>query len=345
MEVVDRLGGDVVQAHQMRPAFGVSIAEGWKPASLLDGSPVMVPEGLNPESDAEGNEYIRLNDVLWAKKPRGGLYFDQIAHPYGHCENEDDIDRVPIVTWSEQELDFLESEVKALHATTEKAILLPFGGNIFEAGQLDFGYATFFMNLIAEPDLMHYYFNRITDVYMKNLEALLPRVGHCIQVIQFGDDLGTQQAGQISVQTYKDMIKPYHARQYQYVRNHFPAVKVFLHSCGAIMDYLPNLIDAGIEVLNPVQLSAAGMDPTMLKRTYGKALSFWGGGSNTPVTATGGTPDDIRRESRALIEIFAPGGGYVFNQVHNVQPNVSPENILAIYDTALEYRAERRGSR
>ena len=345
MEVMERLGGDVVQAHQMCPAFGISIADGWKRAVLPDGSPVMAPEGFDPECDADGNEYIWTNGIRWAMKPNGGLYFDQIAHPYEHCRREDDVDHIPIATWSEHELDFLENEIKTLHRTTDKAILVPFGGNVFEAGQLDFGYETFFVNLVAEPDLMHYYFNRITNVYMKNLESLLARVGRLVHAVQFGDDLGTQQAGQISVQTYRDMIKPYHARQYQYVRNHYPTAKVFLHSCGAVASYLSDLIDAGVEVLNPIQLSAAGMDPAALKRTYGNVLSFWGGGSNTPVTATKGTQSDIRRETQALIDIFAPGGGYVFTQVHNIQPNVPPENILAIYDTALEYRAKQRGSR
>ncbi len=342
-EVVERLGGDVVQAHQLRPAFGVSIGEGWKMGKLPDGSDVLVPAAFDPELDPEGNEYIWQSGMRWAKRPKNGLYFDQIAHPYEQCETEDDIDRVPIAPMTDEELDFLEREARTLYETTDKAILLPFGGNIFEAGQLDFGYSTFFMNLLAERDLMHYYFNRLTDVYMENLKRLLPRVAPYIQVLQFGDDLGTQEAGQISAATYREMIKPYHARQYQYVRNHFPSVKVFLHSCGAIASYIPDLIDVGVEVLNPVQLSARGMDPAFLKREYGQALSFWGGGSNTPVTATNGSVEEVRRESRALIDVFAPGGGYVFNQVHNIQPGVPPENIVGIYDTAIQYRARQRG--
>ena len=337
-ELLDRFGGDVVQAHQRCPAFGISIAKGWKPFTLPDGTPVMAPGGYNPVMEEDGSAYIYCNGVKWARKPSASLYFDQIVHPYQGCETEDDIDRIPVLDLSEEDLDFLEREVKTLHETTNRAILLPFGGNIFEAGQMDFGYEDFFANLLLEPDLMHYYFNRLCESYLRNLERLLPRVGKYIQVIQFGDDLGTQQAPQISRKTYRDMIFPYHSRQYRFVQNNYPDVKVFLHSCGSIEPLIPDLIDAGVQVLNPVQLSAKNMDPVHLKKEYGKDLSFWGGGANTSETVTHGSVHDVRRETRALIEIFEQGGGYVFTQVHNIQPGVPVENILAIYDTALEHR-------
>jgi uroporphyrinogen decarboxylase len=113
---------------------------------------------------------------------------------------------------------------------------------------------------------------------------------------------------------------------------------VFLHSCGAIYDYLPDLIDAGVEVINPVQISARGMEPQKLKNEFGKDLVFWGGGANMQETAVKGSLQDIKDEVRRLIDIFSPGGGYVFTQVHNIQANVEPEKILAIYETAKEYR-------
>ncbi len=337
-EVLSRFGGDVVQAHQRCPAFGISIDEGWKQIALPDGTPVMAPNGYDPVIEKDGSAYLYLNGKKWAKKPATSLYFDQVAHPYQGCETEDDIDRVPIAGLSDADLDFLEHEIKSLSETTDKAILLPFGGNIFEAGQMDFGYEDFYANLLLEPDLMHYYFNRLCENYMRNLEKLLPRVAKYIQVLQFGDDLGTQQAPQIAPKTYRDMIYPYHSRQYQFVQNHYPDVRVFLHSCGSIEPLIPDLIDAGVQVLNPVQLSAKNMDPVHLKKEYGKRLSFWGGGANTSETMTNGSVDDVRRESRALIETFAPGGGYVFTQVHNIQPGVPTENIVAVYDTALAYR-------
>lgn len=342
-EMIERFGGDVVQAHQRCPAFGISIADGWKSIKLPDGTPVMAPEGYRPVIEEDGSAYIYVNGVKCARKPSASFYFDLIVHPYQDCETEADIDRIPISDFSEEDLDFLEQEVKMLYETTDKAILLPFGGNIFEAGQMDFGYENFYANLLLEPDLMHYYFNRLCESYMRNLEKLLPRVGKYIQVLQFGDDLGTQQALQVSRETYRDMIFPYHSRQYQFVQNNYPDVKVFLHSCGSIEPLIPDLIDAGVQVLNPVQLSAKNMDPVHLKKEYGKDLCFWGGGANTSQTVTNGSAEDVRRETRALIDIFAPGGGYVFTQVHNIQPGVPAENIVAVYDTALAYRRAQIG--
>jgi uroporphyrinogen decarboxylase len=342
-EALERFGGDVVQAHQRCPAFGISIDEGWKRISLLDGTPVLAPNGYNPVIEEDGSAYIYINGVKAAKKPAASLYFDVIVHPYQGCETQDEIDRIPISDMSEEDIDFLEREVKMLYETTDKAILVPFGGNIFEAGQMDFGYEEFYANLLLAPDLMHHYFNRLCENHMRNLEKLLPRIGKYVQVIQFGDDLGTQQAPQISPKTYREMIFPYHARQYQFVQNNHPNAKVFLHCCGSIEPLIPDLIDAGVQVLNPVQLSAKNMDPIHLKREYGKSLSFWGGGANTSETVTHGSVGDVRKETRALIEIFSPGGGYVFTQVHNIQPGVPPENIVAVYDTALAYRREQIG--
>lgn len=341
-ELLERFGGDVVQAHQRCPAFGISIAEGWKAIHMADGTPVMAPNGYDPVFEEDGSAYIYMNGVKWAKKPAASLYFDQIVHPYQGCETPDDIDRVPLEPWSDEDIDHLEQQVKTLYETTDKAILLPFGGSIFEAGQGDFGYEDFYANLLLEPDLMHYYFNRLCENYMYNLKRLLPRVGKYIQVLQFGDDLGTQQAPQISNQIYRDMIAPYHSRQYQFVQNNYPDVKVFLHSCGSIEPLMPDLIDSGVQVLNPVQLSAKNMNPVHLKKEYGKHLTFWGGGANTPETVTHGSVEAVRKETRELIEVFEKDGGFVFTQVHNIQPGVPVENIVAIYDTALEFRREQQ---
>ncbi len=337
LEVVDRLGGDVVQAHRLCPAFGIPI-KAWKAGKLQDGSDCIVPEGYSPVKNVEGNLEIRDGETVIAKMPANGYYFDQVHQPYENVKTEDDIDRIPIPEITDEELEFLKAQVKHLYETTDKAILVSFGGNILEAGQIGWGFEKFYMDLALKPDLVHYWLNKLTDGYVRDLEKFMCAVGKYANIIQFGDDLGTQEAPQISPSMYREMIKPYHARQYQFVRNNYPNVKVFLHSCGGIFDIIPDLIDAGVEVLNPVQISAKGMDPVKLKKEYGKHLTFWGGGANMQYTVNQGTVDDIRKEVRELIEIFSPGGGFVFNQVHNIQANVPPEKILAIYDTALEYR-------
>ena len=225
-----------------------------------------------------------------------------------------------------------------MRADTDKALLFAFGGNILEAGQLDFGYETFYMNLALQTDLMNYYFGRLADYYISALDALMPSLAPNIDLIQFGDDLGTQVAPQISPEMYRSLIKPWHRKLFTHVKDNWPDVKVFMHSCGAIYNLIPDLIDAGVEVLNPVQISAAGMDPVKLKSEFGKDLVFWGGGADMQHTVAKGSVQEIRDEVRRLIETFSRDGGYVFTQVHNIQADVSPEKVMAIYETAAEYR-------
>lgn len=335
--ILKRFKADVVQLHRYEPAFGINILK-WKEGTLQDGSKCLVPYDFNPVKNEDGSLDVVVDGVPIARMPKDGYYFDVIRHPYKDCTTIEDIDKIPVNEISDVEIEYLKKEAKRLYEETDYAILACFGGNIFEAGQTDWGYETFFIQLALNPDLMHYYFERLTQAYLRDLEKYLGAVGEYIDVIQFGDDLGTQINAQISVDMYREMIKPYHKRIYEYVRNNYPKVKVFLHSCGAISSLIPDLIDAGVEVLNPVQLSASNMDAATLKREYGKHLTFWGGGVSTQTTVTFGTVEDIKKEVEELMGIFAPGGGFVFTQVHNIQANISPEKVVAIYDTANKFR-------
>lgn len=336
--MVERMNGDVLQVHRYEPAFGIPIRN-WKEDVLPDGSACVVPEGYKPrKNEREGWDILGPDGVVIATRPSGGLYFDQVIHPYAEAKTTADIGRVPLSSVSREEVEFVAAEARRKRESTDKALLFAFGGNILEAGQLDFGYETFFMNLALDPDLMHYYFARITENYLSALDTLMPVIAEDIDIIQFGDDLGTQVAPQISVDMYRTMIKPYHKKIYEYAKSKWPKTRVFLHSCGAIFDLIPDLIETGVEILNPVQISAAGMDPVKLKNEFGRDLVFWGGGSNMQQTVATGSISEIKDEVRRLIDVFAKDGGFVFTQVHNIQADVSPEKVLAIYDTAGEYR-------
>lgn len=337
MDVVDRLGGDVLQVHRMCPSFGISIKK-YKPGKLKDGRSCLFPEGYNPVRNSRGEYEIFNRGRAVGKMPRDGLYFDVIDHPMEHVKTFEDIDKIKLGGIGDEELDFIEEQARNLYENTDKALLLTFGGSIYEAGQSNFGFENFFVKMALEKDLLHYWFDKQSKQYLEDLKKILSVAGKYVNTIQFGDDLGTQEAPQISAPMYREMIKPYHMRQYSYVRNNYPHVKVFLHSCGSIFDLIPDLIDAGVEVLNPVQISAKNMDPVRLKREFGKHLTFWGGGANMQHTVNTQSIARIKGEVRELMDIFSPGGGYVFNQVHNIQADISPERIMAIYDTALEYR-------
>jgi uroporphyrinogen decarboxylase len=236
-------------------------------------------------------------------------------------------------------LEYLQRQAEELYTTTDYGILGAFGGGVFEVGQGDFGFETYFYNLAMEPKLIHYYNERLCTAHLHDLKKYLAAVGEYIDVIQFGDDLGMQTSLQISVEMYREMIKPYQSELYSYVKKNYPHVKVFLHSCGAIVPLLPDLIDVGVEVINPVQLSAAGMDGRMLKREFGEALTFWGGGVSTQTTLVTGTAEEVANSVKENMQIFAPGGGFVFTQDHNIQADIPPEKVMAIYGTAVGCRS------
>ena len=142
---------------------------------------------------------------------------------------------------------------------------------------------------------------------------------------------------------YREMIKPYHNKIYQFVRKKDPSVKVGLHSCGAIKELIPDLIEAGVQVLNPIQISAKGMDPRELKERCGKDLVYWGGGADMQGAVNAAkTPEEVYRHVREMLDIFAPGGNYIFTQVHNILDNIEPEKVIAIYQAALDYRKEHK---
>lgn len=334
--IVDRFHGDVVQLHRLEPAFGIDILE-WKDGVLPDGSTCLVPKNFNPVKNEKGDLEVFSGDKLIAKMPNGGLYFDTVYRPYEHCKTTEDIDKIPLGYITDFELEYLEKEAKRLYETTDKAILASFGGNIIEAGESDWGFENFMMQMAAEPELIHHYLTRLTDCYMSNLEKFLKAIGKYIDVIQFGDDLGMQNNLLISKRMYKRMIKPYHQRQFRWVKENYPNVKVFFHSCGSIIKLIPDLIDAGVEVLNPIQLSATGMDPELLKREFGNDLVFWGGGIDTQQTLTNCKVEEIEDEVKRLVDIFKTGGGFVFTQVHNIQANIPPEKVVAVYDSCYKH--------
>lgn len=341
MEVVNRLGGDVVQAHRLSPSFGISI-KNWKQVQMTSGYDCLVPADFSPDINSDGSMNVVKGGKIIAHMPASGLYFESVDFPLKDAETFEDVDKFIFPEITDEEIDFIEQEVMHLYNDTDKAVLLAFGGNVLEAGQMCWGFEKFMEYLLTEPDLVHYWLTKLTDAYLNDLKKLLPRIHKHLNVIQFGDDLGTQNSLIISPKTYKSMIKPYHTKIYSYVKSNFPEVKIFLHSCGAIEKLLPDLIEAGVEIINPVQISAKGMNPSELKRNYGRDLVFWGGGANMQHTVLSGSIKEIESEVRSLIEIFNRDGGYVFNQVHNIQANVSPERVLAIYDTAIKYREEQK---
>lgn len=339
MDLIERFHGDVVQLHRMAPCFGITIDK-WKMGEDVEGTPSLVPEGLCPVTNAKGDKLIvDEGGHTIAHLPAGGYYYDQVDHPLQCAQTPKDIDdRIDFTPMSEKEANWLRQEAKRLYETTDKAILGEFVGSVvYESGQYDFGYDVYYENLVLEQELVHYYNKRRIAMLKQDVKTYLDAVGDYIDIIHMGDDLGTQQAPQISIEMYREMVKPYHKELFQYIHQLRPDIKVFFHCCGSIYPFIWDLIDAGVDILNPVQLTAKNMDARQLKEEFGSKLTFWGGGCNMTTTGTIGSLEEIEEEVKELAGIFKKGGGYLFNQVHNIQNDVTPERVIAIYDSAYKY--------
>lgn len=325
-----QFGADVIQLHRLCPSFGIPISER-RSGVLPDGSACTYPAQFLPVKQ-DGGDALLVKDKMLAFRPQSSYVFYQEVHPLSGVRDLGTIDQADYPVLDQVEFEYLKQRSKELRSGSDCAILGAFGGNIIEAGQMDFGYEEFMLLMATEPALVHHYFERLTESWIQSLDRYIAAVEDRIDIIQVGDDLGTQQSSAISPRMYRDMVKPYHQRIYQHIKRN-SSYKVFLHSCGAIADLLPDLIDAGVEILNPVQTSARGMNPEFLKKEFGDQLTFWGGASETQTTLFHDTPEKVQDEARKRIDIFSPGGGFVFTQIHNILVGVPPENIVALYET------------
>jgi uroporphyrinogen decarboxylase len=200
-----------------------------------------------------------------------------------------------------------------------------------EWGQYLYRNDNFLALLAADPRQAHDLLDRLTEIHLRNLDRFMGEAGPFLDVVVFGDDLGMQTGPQISPRMYREFFKPRHARLWQRAKA-LGSVKVMLHCCGGVRPLLPDLIDAGLDAINPVQVSCRGMDAAALKADFGADITFWGGGCDTQWVLSHGTPEAIRDHVRRQVEILRPGGGFVFQQVHNILADVPPENIVAMLD-------------
>jgi uroporphyrinogen decarboxylase len=259
-----------------------------------------------------------------------------VYHPLAAATTVAEIEAYDLPNIPRQELAWLRRQARRLCETTDKAIMGHFGGSILEAAQGLRGWERFMMDMALEPRLAEALTHKLAHHYVANLPVYLDAVGEYIHIIQMGDDLGTQGGPQMSPEMYRRIIKPCQRQVYEHVKTHSD-LRLFLHSCGSVYRLIPDLIEIGVDILNPVQISAAEMNPAQLKREFGQDIVFWGGGANTQHVLPSATPEEVREHVRGLLEILAPGGGYVFCQVHNIQANVPPENVVALFDAALEF--------
>ena len=300
--------------------------------------PAATAPGLNIFE--EGNYYAFID--RWGSKlhmPKdGGLYFDWVDFPIKEFTLEA-LERYDWPRPDPQEYNArLGEQAKTLYEQTDYALVgsAVIGGGIFEQPARTIGLENFLMALLKEPEFADRLMERITDIYIESCNNYLDEVGPYLQVFTFWDDVCTQNGWLIHPELYRKIIKPKEKRLLEAVRKKTDA-KFFYHSCGATFDLIPDLIEIGFDILNPVQVSARGMDSKRLKETFGKDITFWGGGVDTQQILPFGGVQEVIDEVKRRIDDLAPGGGFVFAAVHNIQAFVPPENIVAVFDTALDY--------
>ncbi len=314
----------------------------WRPWTLQDGSPGEVPAGLEISAREGGWAILRDDGVPAALCPEGGFYFDPVNPPLAGAERPQDIeagiDHFVNFDWPgymDETYAELGAKARCLHEETDRYIVANLWVHVFAAGQILRGFENFMMDLAADKPLAHHLMGRLVDCYAERVARYVAAVGPHVDIIQVNDDLGAQNGPQLSPDLYREMVKPYHARLWAMVKD-LSGKPLLLHSCGSIHALLPDLIEIGVDAINPVQVSAANMDGALLKREFGRDLTFWGGGCDTQRVLGSGTPDEVRAEVRHRVEQFADGGGFVFCQVHNIQHDVPPENVMAMYEALSE---------
>jgi uroporphyrinogen decarboxylase len=336
--IMERFGADVIGLNRRDVAFGI-LNQDFQPWTMFDGTPVQVPGGFQPVTEPDGSLVLLRDDQPIARMPKDGFYFDRVDKFPGAAHV--DLDGYEPPRLSDVDMQHYRAQAEALYQNTDFAIVAPLGPPyelFYGLGTGDF--EMWMITLASEPDYVSQLYEKLVDAWLDNLRRFVDAVGDRVQILQVNDDFGTQHSLFLSVDMYRRQIMPYYQRGLDWIHQNTD-MKVLLHSDGAIFPLIPSLIETGFDILNPVQTSAAGMDPVQLKEECRGRLAFWGGSLDCQKTLPYGTVDQVQQEVQSHLEVFAPGGGYVFAPVHNIQAGVPPENVVAMYDTARRFSMER----
>jgi len=344
-ELKDIMGVDTIGIIPKNNMFGIA-NENWKEFRMHWGQVVLVPGNFNTTLDTDGSLLIYpegdLNAGACAKMPASSYFFDAIIRQEPIDENtlrvEDNLEEFNMI--SDEDLSYWKNQVEK-HAGSGRAVTATFGGTAFgdialvpamhlkhPKGIRDI--AEWYMSTAVRQDYIHAIFERQCETALGNLEKIYNAAGNNVDaVFVCGTDFGTQSSQFCSNETYNELYAPYYKRVNDWIHKH-TEWKSMKHSCGAVEPLMRNFIDSGFDIINPVQVSAADMDPAHLKHEYGNHIVFWGGGVDTQKTLPFGTADEVYKEVREQIDIFAKNSGFVFNTVHNIQSTVPVKNIAAM---------------
>jgi len=343
-DILERFGIDTIE---MGRGF-LQSDQDWKDWVLPDGTPCQIPYYSHVWKEGDDWKIGNEDGLELGVMKKGCLYFEQTYFPLSERGIADDDfsdleDILGHTIWTgvahpgahlnldDAGLKEMSSRAQTLRESTDRAIVGLFGGNLFEFPQMLYRMDNYLLYLGMYPDQVLRLSETLSTIHIKNLEKWLGAVGSYIDVILFGDDLGGQSGPLLSPDMYRRYYKPFHRKMWKRAKA-LANVKVMLHCCGGVRELLPDLIDAGLDAINPVQINCRGMDSSELKQEYGDQLVFWGGGCDTRDILPFASPAQIKEHVKEQVRILNPGGGFVFQQVHNILANVPPENIVAMYD-------------
>jgi hypothetical protein len=357
-DMMDALGVDVVGINMRDTFFGYA-NERWKPWRLSDGTEVLVGGDFTTTVDEHGDTFLYPGGDISAqpsgKMPRDGFYFDLLIRQEPMDEdnlNPEEWVEQTFTEFSEEDLAHIEKQANHLYYNTDRAII----GNFGQGGLGDIAVvpgpavkrprgirnpADWYMAPLLYPEYVKAIFELQTEVALGNLELYRQAVGGKIEAIFVsGTDFGTQKGPFMSPDMYRDLYRPFHKQINQWVHGN-TNWKTFIHTCGSVVAFLDDFIDAEFDILNPVQTSASDMDPVFLKEKYGRYLVFWGGGIDTQRVLPFSSPEEIREQVKERIRVFGEYGGFVFNTIHNIQPMIPVENLVALFEAVNRYRSLR----
>ncbi len=293
------------------------------------------------EEQLPGKTIVRnQNGHIIAERPDGSFYFDPVYFPLANVNDAAELDQFKTIianydwpSFADESLAAMKHRAGELHASGG-CVVLNLCCHFLAAGMFLRGIENFMIDLVCNAKLVEKLFDLLLESYLKRIDRLAPELKEFVDVVLFNDDLGTQGGPLISPDDYRKFLKPCQKQMFPHAKAAFEAPILF-HSCGSVREFIPDLIECGVDALNPVQFTASGMELQGLKRDFGKDITFWGGGADSQNILNRATPDQVQDHVKRNLDIMAPGGGFVFCQVHNVQPDVPPENIMAMYQ-ALE---------
>ena len=296
-------------------------------------------EGGIEQNQRNGRLWHDLRDefgVVWSMPDDGGLFGDISHHPLADASIRD-LDDYPFPDGADPtRFTGVRDEALRMRDETPYALSTGIGGVVYEYCWYLRGLEQWFGDMLEDPGFCEALLDRMLEYWTAYHTGLLGEVGDVVDVVMIGDDLAGQAGPLFSPTFYRQYVKPRQKALVQHIRS-LTSAKIWYHTCGSCVDLIPDLIDNGIDILNPVQTTAANMDPVELKRRFGDSLVFWGGGCDSQHVLPFGTPDEVREDVRRNVEALKPGGGYVFNNIHNVQSEVPPENVVAMFDAAYEF--------